>query len=81
MFSGVLSEGALPGCFSFCGRHRLSEVSHPQQYGIATRDAVVLMNVEVPTESPLSHDDRIVGFEICLHSERPMLYRTALRGN
>ena len=31
-------------------------------------------NIEVPTKYPLSHD-RIVVFEICLHSKSPMLYR------
>jgi hypothetical protein len=37
------------------------------------------MNIEVPTKYPLSHD-RIVVFEIRLHSKSPMLYRTALHG-
>ena len=59
--------------FSFCGRRCFSEVSHPQQYSIATRDTVVLMNIEVPTKYPLSHNDRIVVLGIRLHSERPML--------
>jgi len=30
--------------FSFCGRRSFSEVSHPQQYSIATRDTVFPMN-------------------------------------
>jgi hypothetical protein len=38
------------------------------------------MNVEVPTKYPLSKD-RIVVFEIRLHSKSPMLYRPALNGN
>ena len=38
------------------------------------------MNIEVPTKYPLSHDDRIVVFEICLHSESPVLYRPTLHG-
>ena len=38
------------------------------------------MNIEVPTEYPLSQD-RIVVFEIGLHSKSPMLYRPALHGN
>ena len=46
--------------FSFCGRRCFSEVSHPQQYSMATRDTVVPMNIVVPTKYPLSHDDRIV---------------------
>jgi len=52
-----------------CGRRCFSAVSHPQQYSIATRDTVVLMNIEVPTKHPLSHNDRIVVLEIRLHSE------------
>jgi len=66
--------------FPFCGRRCFSEVSHPQQYSIATRDTVVPMNVEVPTKYPLSYNDRIVVLEIRLHSESPMLYRLALYG-
>jgi hypothetical protein len=66
---------------SFCGRRCFSAVSHPQQHSIATRDTVVPMNVEVPTKYPLSHNDRTVVLEIHLHSENPMLYRPALRGN
>ena len=65
---------------SFCGRRCSSEVSHPQQYSIATRDTVVPMIIEVPTKYQLSHD-RIVVLEIRLHSESPMLYRPALHGN
>jgi len=38
------------------------------------------MNIEVPTKCQLSHNDRII-FENRLHSENPMLYRPALRGN
>jgi len=67
--------------FSFCGRRCFSEISHPQQYSIATRDTVVPMNIEVPTKYPLSHNDRIVVLEICLHSESPIIYRPALHGN
>ena len=67
--------------FPFCGRCCLSAVSHPQQYSIATMDTVVPMNIEVPTKQPVSHNDRIVVLEIRHHSESPMLYRPALRGN
>jgi len=81
MFSIVLSEGSLPGRFLFCGRSCFSEVSHPQQYSIATRDTVIPMNTEVPTKHLLSHDARNVALEIRLHSENPMLYRPALHGN
>jgi hypothetical protein len=73
MFSGVLSEGSIPGLFFFCGKCSFSEVSHPQQYSIATRDTVIPMNIEVPTKYPLSHNDRIVVLKIRLHSESPML--------
>jgi hypothetical protein len=38
------------------------------------------MNIEVPTKYLLSQD-RIVVFEILLHSKCPMLYRPALHGN
>ena len=40
----------------------------------------VPMNIEVSTKYPLSRD-RIVVFEIRLHSKSPMLYRPALHGN
>ena len=66
--------------FSFCDRRRFSAASHPQQYSIATRDAVVPMNIEVPTKYSLSHNDRIFVLEINLHSESTMLYRPALYG-
>jgi len=65
---------------SFCGRCCFSEVSHSQQYSIATRDTVIPMNIEVPTKYPLSHNNRIV-LEIRLHSESLMLYRPELHGN
>jgi hypothetical protein len=38
------------------------------------------MNIEVPTKYSLSQD-RIVVFEVRLHSKSPMLYRAALHGN
>jgi len=67
--------------FPFYCRRCFSEVSHPQQYSIVTRDTIVPMNIEVPTKYPLSQNDRIVVFEIRLHSESPMLYRPGLHGN
>jgi len=67
--------------FRFCGRRCFSAVSHPQHYSIATMDTVVPMNIEVPTKHPLSHNDRTVVLAIRLHSESPMLYRSALHGN
>jgi hypothetical protein len=78
MFSGVVSEGSLPEGFLFCGRRCFSEVSHPQKYSIVTRDTVIPMNIEVPTKYLPSYNDRIVVFEIRLHSESPMLYRPAI---
>jgi hypothetical protein len=41
---------------------------------------LVPMNIEVPTKYRLSQD-RIVVFDIRLHSKSPMLYRPALHGN
>jgi hypothetical protein len=41
---------------------------------------LVPMKIEVLTKYPLSQD-RIIVFEICLHSKSPMLYRPALQGN
>jgi hypothetical protein len=41
---------------------------------------LVSLNIEVPTKYPLSHD-RIVVFEILLHSKSLILYRPALHGN
>jgi hypothetical protein len=41
---------------------------------------LVPMNIEIPTKYSLSQD-RIVVFEIRLHSKSPMLYRPALIGN
>jgi len=67
--------------FSYYGSCYFSEVSHPQQYSIATRDTVIPTNIEVPTKYMLSHNDRIVVFEMCLHSESQMLYRPVLHGN
>jgi len=41
---------------------------------------LVPMNIELPTKHPLSQD-RIVVFEIRLHSKSQMLYRPALHDN
>jgi hypothetical protein len=62
MFSGVLSDGSLPGGFPFCGRCRFSKVSHPQEQSTATKDTVIPKNTEVPTNYLLSQNDRIVVF-------------------
>jgi len=42
-------------------------------------EILVPMNIEVSTNYPLSQD-RVVVFEIRLHSKSPMLYRPALHG-
>jgi hypothetical protein len=81
MFSGVLSEGPLPGWFLFTADAVSQKFSHPQQYSIATTDTVVPMNTEVPTKYPLSHNARTVVLEIRLHSASLMLYRPLLHGN
>jgi hypothetical protein len=47
---------------------------------MATRDTVVLMNIEVLTKYPMSHN-RIIVLEIHLHSKSPILYRPELHGN
>jgi hypothetical protein len=52
MFSGVLSEGSLPGGFLFARRSCFPEVPRPQQYSIANSDTVVPMNIEVSTKYP-----------------------------
>jgi len=41
---------------------------------------LVPINIEVPTKYPVIQD-RIVVFEISLHSKSPMLYRPALHDN
>jgi len=80
MFSGVLKRRLSSWRFSFCGRRCFSEASRPQQYSIATRDTVVPINIDVPKKYPLSQSDRIVVFEIRLHSESPMFYGPELHG-
>jgi hypothetical protein len=42
---------------------------------------LVPMNIEEPTKYQLSHNERIVVFENCLHSKSPLLYRPTLHGN
>jgi hypothetical protein len=42
---------------------------------------LVPLNIELPKKYQLSHNERIVVFKNCLHSENPMLYRPALHGN
>jgi len=80
MFSGVLSEGSLPGRFLFVADAvSLKFLTHNST--VWRLGTFVPMNIEVPTKYPLSHNDRIIVLEIPLHSESPMLYRPALHGN
>jgi hypothetical protein len=77
MFSGVLTAGSLPRGFLFAA----DAVSHPQQWSIETRNTVVLMNAELPTKYPLSQNNRIVVFEICLHSKDITLWQPVLHSD
>jgi hypothetical protein len=80
MFSGVRSEGCLPGRFLFVADAvSLKFLTHNST--VLRLGTLVPMNIEVLTKYLLSHNDRIVVLEIHLHSESPMLYRPALYGN
>jgi hypothetical protein len=52
----------------------------PSEEEVLRLGTLVPMNIQVPTKYRLSQD-RIVVFEIRLHSKSPMLYRPALHGN
>jgi len=65
-------------CPWFLFVHLAVEISSEED--VLRLGTLVPMNIEVPTKYPLSQD-RIVVFEICLHSKSPMLYRSALHGN
>ena len=58
--------------------HLALEISSEEE--VLRLGTLVPMIIEVPTKYPLSQD-RIVVFEICLHSKSPMLCRPALHGN
>jgi hypothetical protein len=64
-------------CPWFLFVHLPLEISSEEE--VLPLETLVPMNIEVPTEYLLSQD-RIVVFEIRLHSKSPMLYRTALHG-
>jgi hypothetical protein len=66
-------------CPSFLFVHLVLEIS-PEEEVLRPR-TFIPMNIEVLTKYQLSHNDRIFAFENRLHSENPMLYRPALRGN
>ena len=65
-------------CPWFLFVHLAFEISSEKE--VLRLGTLVPMNIEVPTKYPLSQD-RIVVFEIRLHSKSPMLYRLALHGN
>ena len=66
-------------CPWFLFVHLALEISSEEE--VLRLGTLVPINIEVPTNYPLSHNYRIVVFEIRLHSKLPMLYRPALRGN
>ena len=65
-------------CPWFLFVHLALEISSEEE--VLWLGTLVPMNIEVPTKYLLSQD-RIVVFEIRLHSKSPMLYRPALHGN
>ena len=58
--------------------HLALEISQEEE--VLRLGTLVPLNIEVPTKYRLRHD-RIVVFEVRLHSKSPMLYRPALYGN
>jgi hypothetical protein len=58
--------------------HLALEISSEEE--VLRLGTLVPMNIEVPMKYPPSQE-RIVVFEIGLHSKSPMLYRPALHGN
>jgi hypothetical protein len=58
--------------------HLALEISSEEE--VLRLGTLVPRNIEVSTQYPLSQD-RIVVFEMRLHSKSPMLYRPALHGN
>ena len=65
-------------CPWFLFVHLTLEISSEKE--LLRLGTLVTMNIEVPTKYPLSQE-RIVVFEISLHSKSLMLYRPALHGN
>ena len=65
-------------CPWFLFVHLALEISSEEE--VLRLGTLIPMNIEVPTKYPLSQD-RIVVFEIRLHSKSPVLYRPALHGN
>ena len=76
----VLREGSLRGRFLLAADAAyLQFLTHNST--VLPLWTLVPMNIEVPRKCPLSHNDRTVVLAIRLHSESPMLYRSALHGN
>ena len=75
-FPDVLFQIQRCPCFLFV--HLALEISSEEE--VLQLGTLVPMNIEVSTRYPLSQD-RIVVFEIRLHSKSLMLYRPALHGN
>jgi hypothetical protein len=75
-FADVLFQ--IHHCSWFLFVHLALEISSGEE--VLRLGTLVPMNIEVPMKYPLSHD-RIVVFEICLHSKSLMLYRPAPHGN
>ena len=65
-------------CPWFLFIHLALEISSEEE--VLRLGTLVPMNIEVPTKYHLSQD-RIVVFEMCLHSKSPVLYRPVLHGN
>jgi hypothetical protein len=65
-------------CPWFLFVHLALEISSEEE--VLRLGTLIPMNIEVLTKYPLSQD-RIVVFEIHLHSKSPMLYRPAFHGN
>jgi len=65
-------------CPWFLFVHLALEISSEEE--VLRLGTLVPMNIEVPMKYPLSQD-RIVVFEIRLHSKSLMLYRPALHGD
>jgi len=75
-FSDVLFQ--IHRCPLFLFVHLALEISSEEE--VLRLGTLIPMNIEGPMKYPLSQD-RIVVFEIRLHSKNPMLYRPALHGN
>ena len=84
MLGEIAAISSLMFCFKstvvllFLFVHLALEASSEEE--VLRLGTLVPMNIEVPTKYPLSHD-RIIVFEIRLHSKSPLLYRPALHCN